>query len=484
MNRAEIEWNGIEMSEAGRQRRGGMEPRLSGLATDLYQLTMGAAYFANGRREGASFELFVRRLPEERSYLVVAGLEQALSYLEGLSFSGEEIEYLRGLPVFSGVSGDYFEYLRGFRFTGEVWGMPEGTVAFAGEPLLRVTAPLIEAQIVETYLLAAINFQTMIATKASRVVEAAGGRGVIEFGARRCHGFGAAVLAARAAYVGGCIGTSNVEAGRIYDLPVFGTAAHSFTMAFEHEIDAFRAYTKVFPESTTLLLDTYDVIHAARLATEFGPKLRGVRLDSGDLVEQSKQVRAILDEAGMQATRILASGDLNEYLIERMVAAGARIDSFGVGTELSTSRDAPALSGVYKLVEIESAGHIEPKMKLSREKATYPHRKQVWREKDEEGRFIADVIGMAEEDGLPGDPLLVPVMREGRALEGQPGLEAIRARAGEQLASLPAAHRRLRGSEVYPVRYSEELERRRKRMMASLEEEVRFEAVPVLRRQG
>ncbi|MDX2032853.1 MAG: nicotinate phosphoribosyltransferase [Blastocatellia bacterium] len=472
------------MREASGQRRGSVGPRSSGLATDLYQLTMGAAYFASGRGERASFEMFVRRLPEERSYLLVAGVEQALGYLEGLSFSGEEIEYLRGLPVFSGVSGDYFEYLREFRFTGEVWGMPEGTVAFGGEPLLRVTAPLIEAQLVETFLLATINFQTMIATKASRVVEAAAGRGVIEFGARRCHGFGAAVAAARAAYVGGCIGTSNVEAGRMYDIPVFGTAAHSFTMAFEHEIDAFRAYTRVFPESTTLLLDTYDVIHAARLATEFGPALRGVRLDSGDLVAQSREVRAILDAAGMEGTRILASGDLNEYLIERMVADGARIDSFGVGTELSTSRDAPALSGVYKLVEVESDGHIEPKMKLSREKATYPHRKQVWRERDEAGRFVGDVIGMAGETGLPGDPLLVPVMREGRTLEGQPDLEAIRRRAGEQLAGLPAAHKRLRGSEVYPVRYSEELERRRARMMAALEEEVRSDSVSGMRRNA
>ncbi|MFN0087315.1 MAG: nicotinate phosphoribosyltransferase [Blastocatellia bacterium] len=465
------------------EREGG-EPRLSGLATDLYQLTMGAAYHAYGRMERASFELFVRRLPEERSYLLVAGLEQALSYLEGLRLSEEEIGYLRGLPVFSGVSGEYFEYLRGFRFTGDVWGMPEGTVAFAEEPLLRVTAPLIEAQIVETFLLATINFQTMIATKASRVVEAARGRGVIEFGARRCHGFGAAVLAARAAYVGGCVGTSNVEAGRRFDIPVFGTAAHSFTMAFEHEIDAFRAYARVFPESTTLLLDTYDVIHAARLATEFGPKLRGVRLDSGDLVAQSKQVRAILDEAGMRGTEILASGDLNEYLIEEMLAAGARIDSFGVGTELSTSRDAPALAGVYKLVEIESGGQIEPKVKLSEEKATRPHRKQVWRERNEEGRFIADVIGMAEEDGLPGDPLLAPVMRGGRTLEGRPGLKAIRKRAAEQLANLPAAHRRLRGSLAYPVRYSEELERRGKRMREFLEEQVRSEAVPETRREA
>src|SRR5215813_9738114 len=354
-------------------------PVFSGLATDLYQLTMAAAYHANGRRERATFELFTRKLPEGRSYLIVAGLEPALDYLRGLSFSAGEIEYLRGLPTFGHVSAEFFDYLRDFRFTGDVWAMPEGTVAFAGEPLLRVTAPLIEAQIVETFLLTTINFQTSIATKGARVVEAAEGRGVIEFGARRAHGFGAAIYAARAAFIGGCVGTSNVEAGRMFDIPVYGTAAHSFTMAFEREIDAFRAYFNVFPDSATLLLDTYDTINAAQLATEFGPKLRGVRLDSGDLVELSRQVRAIMDEAGMRRTKILVSGDLNEYKIAQMIAAGAQIDLFGVGTDLSTSRDAPAPGGVYKLVEVEFDGRVEPKIKLSPDKATYPYRKQVWR---------------------------------------------------------------------------------------------------------
>src|SRR5262247_2835942 len=316
-------------------------PGYSGLATDLYQLTMAAAYHASGRRERASFELFTRKLPEGRSYLIVAGLEQALDYLRGLSFSDGEIEYLRGLPAFESVSAEFFDYLRDFRFTGEVWAMPEGTVAFAGEPLARVTAPLIEAQIVETYLLSTINFQTLIATKASRIVEAAEGRGIIEFGARRCHGFGAALYAARAAFIGGCVGTSNVEAGRLFELPVYGTAAHSFVMAFDSEREAFHAYHEVFPESTVLLLDTYDTLNAAHLATEFGPELRGVRLDSGDLAELSKRVRSILDEAGMRRTKIFASGDLNEFKIAELIAAGAPIDLFGVGTDLSTSRDAP-----------------------------------------------------------------------------------------------------------------------------------------------
>lgn len=444
-------------------------PGFSGLATDLYQLTMAAAYHSNGRNDRASFELFARRLPRERSYLIVAGLEQALEYLRRLSFSSEEIDYLRGLPAFDRVSPRFFDYLRDFRFSGDVWAMPEGTLAFEGEPLLRITAPLIEAQIVETYLLTTINFQILIATKAARIVEAAEGRGIIEFGARRAHGFGAAFYAARAAFIGGCIGTSNVEAGRSFDIPVYGTAAHSFTMAFDREIDAFHAYFKVFPESTTLLLDTYDTINAARLATKFGPKLGGVRLDSGDLIELSKQVRAILDEAGMLQTKIMASGDLDEFKIAGMMAAGAQIDLFGVGTELSTSRDAPALGGVYKLVEIESGGRAKPKMKLSPDKATYPYCKQVWRATSSDGSFAVDVIGRADETGLQGAPLLAPVMRDGRIVAPLPGLRETQERARRQLAGLPEPHKRLTGAQSYPVSYSDKLEDGRRALQREFE---------------
>jgi len=446
-------------------------PRFSGLATDLYQLTMAAAYHANGRNERASFELFVRRLPKERSYLIVAGLEQALDYLRRLSFSSDEIGYLRGLPVFANVSPKFFDYLRDFRFTGDVWAMPEGAVAFAGEPLLRVTGPLIEAQIVETFLLTTINFQTSIATKAARVVEAAQGRGVIEFGARRAHGFGAAIYAARAAFIGGCIGTSNVEAGRMFDIPVYGTAAHSFTMAFEREMEAFRAYFKVFPESTTLLLDTYDTINAARSVTEFGPELRGARLDSDDLVELSKQVRAILDEAGMRQTKLMASSDLNEFKIAGMIAAGAPIDLFGVGTDISTSRDAPALGGVYKLVEVEFGGRAEPKMKLSRDKATYPYRKQVWRATASDGSFAGDLIAKANEIDLPGEPLLAPVMRDGQIIPTPPSLREAQERARRQLANLPAPYKRLVEAQSYPVRYSDRLEQSRLALLREFEKQ-------------
>lgn len=444
-------------------------PRLSGLATDLYQLTMAAGYFVNRRNERSTFELFIRRLPENRSYLIVAGLEQALSYLRTLSFNREEIDYLRRQPVFAHVSGDFFDYLADFRFSGEVWALPEGTVAFPGEPLLRVTAPLIEAQIVETFLLSTINFQTMIASKASRVVQAADGRGVIEFGTRRAHGMAAGIYAARAAFIGGCIGTSNVEAGYLFGVPVYGTAAHSWTLAFEKEMDAFRAYHNVFPESTTLLLDTYDTLQAARLATEFGLQLRGVRLDSGDIGALAKQVRAILDEAGMKETRILASNDLDEFKIAELLAAEAPVDLFGVGTELSTSRDAPALSGVYKLVEVEFPDRVEPKMKLSREKATYPHRKQVWRESDGEGNFLRDVIAMADESGLAGQALLTPVMREGELIEPLPNLEQIQRHSKQQLAKLPQRFKQIRDAETYPVRFSDELFRRRTELMSQLE---------------
>jgi nicotinate phosphoribosyltransferase len=438
--------------------------RLYGTATDLYQLTMAAGYYAHRRTEIAGFELFVRRLPPNRSYLVVAGLEQALDYLRNLRFSAEEIAFLQSLPVFAHVPRDFFAYLRDFRFSGEVWAMAEGTIAFAGEPLLRVTAPLIEAQLLETYLLATINFQTLIASKAARIVDAAPGRSIIEFGARRAHGMDAALYAARAAFIGGCIGTSNVEAALRFGIPVYGTAAHSWIMSFAQEQDAFRAFHEIFPAHTTLLLDTYDTLAGAQLATEIGPSLRGVRLDSGDLCELSKQVRAILDRAGMQETQIMASGDLDEFKIAQMLAQGAPIDSFGVGTELSTSRDQPALGGVYKLVELDG----QPKMKLSQDKATYPYCKQVWREYADDGTFLGDTISLADENKVRGEALLKPVMHAGAGLAPLPSLGEMQTHARQQLQSLPEIYKALRQPEIYPVRYSPELEKRRETMLAAL----------------
>jgi nicotinate phosphoribosyltransferase len=422
------------------------------IATDLYQLTMAAGYHAHRRHETASFELFVRRLPARRSYLVVAGLAQAVEYLQNLRFSDEEISYLQSLSVFRHVSPDFFAYLRRFRFSGDVWAMPEGTIAFAGEPLLRVTAPLIEAQILET----------LIASKAARMVDAANGRAIVEFGARRAHGMQAALYAARAAFIGGCIGTSNVEAGMHFRIPVYGTAAHSWIMSFDREADAFRAFHDIFPEHTTLLLDTYDTIAGAKLATEIGPSLRGVRLDSGDLCALSKQVRVILDEAGMQDTKIMASGDLDEFKITKLLAENAPIDLFGVGTELSTSRDEPALGGVYKLVELNG----QPKMKFSQEKATYPDRKQVWRSYADDGAMLSDLIGIAEESDGIGEALLQPIMRRGERIAPLPGLEQIQAHAQRQIQSLPYIYKSLSAAQSYPVQFSQRLEKRRQMLLA------------------
>ena len=429
------------------------------LATDLYELTMAAGYFANDRRETATFELFVRDLPRQRSYLVAAGLRQAVDYLLALRFSPEDVAHLKTLPPFERIPGAFFDFLASFRFSGELWAVPEGTVVFAGEPLIRVTAPVAEAQIVETFLLATMNHQTLVATKAARIVGAAAGRGVVEFGSRRAHGPEAGILAARAAVIGGCIGTSNVEAGRLFGIAVHGTAAHSWIMTFESEMEAFRAYHRVFPGSTTLLLDTYDPIEAARLATRIGPVLKGVRLDSGDLAEQAGRVRAILDGAGMRKTRIMLSGDLNEYRIAYLVERGVPVDLFGVGNELVNSPDAPSLSGVYKLCALETPAGTRPVFKLSAGKQTRPYAKQVWRRRDEQGDFVEDRVTRDDEEaGSPEwEPLLDCVIRNGRLARKMPELSEAGHRASLQLGSLPERYKRLEGAEAYPVRFSSHL---------------------------
>jgi nicotinate phosphoribosyltransferase len=441
-------------------------PKLLGLATDLYELTMAAGYHARGLNPRATSEYFVRRLPRQRSYLVLAGIEQALDYLTTLSFTADEIDYLRSLAVFSHVDQSFFDYLKRFRFTGDVRALPEGTLVFPNEPILSVNAPLIEAQIIETFILSTINFQTLVASKAARMVEAAAGREIIEFGGRRAHGMGAALLAARSAFIGGCSGTSNVEAGRSFDLPLYGTFAHSWVMAFEREVDAFNAYYEVFPENTTLLLDTYDTLAAAKLAAAL-PGTLGVRLDSGDLPSLARQVRAILDTAGMHHTRIMASGDLDEFKIAAMVEAGAPIDLFGVGTELATSRDAPALGGLYKLVEIESGHGMRPTMKLSDDKATYPSSKKLWRVLASDGRFVRDVVGLASED-LEGEQLLAPVLRNGERIDRPPSMISLQSYAREQVNRLAPEHKRLEAATSYWVHYSDSLEARRREVLAGL----------------
>jgi nicotinate phosphoribosyltransferase len=435
-----------------------MSPSLS-LSTDLYELTMMAGYYVSGLRAPATFELYVRELPRNRSFLVAAGLEQALEYLESLRFTDGEIDYLRRLPMFEPVPRAFFdEYLPSVRFTGEVWAVPEGTPVFAHEPILRVTAPIAEAQLVETALLATIGFQTSIASKAARVVHAAAGRSVIEFGSRRAHGTGAACLAARAAYLGGCHGTSNVEAGFRFGIPVSGTMAHSWVMSFEREADAFEAFYRLYGRRSTLLLDTYDTVAAATALAATGMRPRSVRLDSGDLAALSRQVRVILDAHGLTATRIFGTGDLDEHKIATLVAAGTPIDGFGVGTALSTSKDAPALGGVYKLVAFERDGRVIEALKLSEGKLSYPGAKQVWRQRAVPKLPAGDLLALATEAGPPGArPLLGRVMDRGRRTASSPPLASLREACRQALDDLPHGIRRLDRVEAYPVGVSDAL---------------------------
>jgi nicotinate phosphoribosyltransferase len=413
------------------------------LVTDLYELTMAAAYGAGVGEREASFELFVRSLPPQRRFLVAAGLDDALAGLEDWHFAPDDIDYLRGLDLFP---ADFLDRLGDAGFTGEVWAVPEGEVVFQGEPLVRVTAPLVEAQLVETWLLNRIGSQTLLASKAARVALACGDRAFVDFSARRDHGVDAAMAAARSAWLAGAAGTSLVAAGRRWGLPLSGTMAHSFVMSFDDERDAFRAYARTFPQGVVLLIDTYDTVEGARRAAEVarelageGITISGVRLDSGDLASLSVAVREILDAAGLPDVDILASGDLDEHSVSTLVAGGAPIDAFGIGTQLGTSADAPALGAVYKLVE----DAVGPKMKLAEGKVTLPGRKQVWRLSDR------DVVALHDEDVPGGRPLLVPVMADGRRTRSEPLAES-RARCAAALAALPRDLRSLERA-PYPV---------------------------------
>ena len=425
----------------------------SALATDLYQITMAAGY-EHARPGGRStFELFVRALPARRGFLVAAGLDQALTFLESLQFTPSEIDYLRSVPALARVPVSFFDtVLPAFRFRGDVWAVREGEPVFAREPILRVTAPAAEAQIVETALLALVTFPTSIASKAARIVQAADGRAVVEFGSRRAHGLDAALQAARAAYLAGCVSTSNVEAGYRFGIPVSGTMAHSWVMTFERELDAFRSYLELFGPATTLLIDTYDTVQAARDLAAAGLCPAAVRLDSGDLRALSLEVRRVLDEGGLTSTRILVSGDLDEDRIASLLSAGAPIDAFGVGTSLSTSSDSPALGGVYKLVEVERGGRMQPVVKLSAGKQTLGGAKQVWRVL-ENGTAARDWIGVAGEPGPEGGrPLLRHVMTGGRRIASDPPLPELRDACLQAVAELPASVRRLREWGAYDVR--------------------------------
>lgn len=430
-----------------------------GLQTDLYELTMAAGYFQAGKiREEATFELFFRRFPQNRNFIIAAGLQQVVDYLLNLRFEREEIDYLRGLPQFRYVDPEFFDLLASLRFTGDLFAVREGTPVFPGEPILSIRAPLIEAQIPETWLLAMIGFQSNIATKAARVVEAASGRDVVEFGTRRAHSPEAGLLAGRAAYIGGCAGTSNTEAGFRFDVPVFGTNAHSWIQSFPTEIESFRALQKLLRESTAYLIDTYDTMQGARNAIALGEPLWGVRVDSGNLLELAPALRKLLDNAGMRHAKIMATGDLDEYKILELAAAHAPIDSFGVGTALSTSSDAPTLGVVYKLVEIESSGEKRYTAKYSLDKHTMPGAKQVIRFHDH------DRIACAHEcfPAKPGEPepeaLLRPVILGGRLVEPLPSIHESRERRARSLDRLPPLVRSLFTREdSWRVEYSHEL---------------------------
>ena len=437
----------------------------SGLLVDLYELTMGASYVAEGMAEReATFSLFFRTLPHGWGYALAAGLEDALAYLEGLRFSDDDLAYLEGTGLFP---DPFLERLRAFRFSGSVRALPEGTAVFPNEPLLEVTAPLVEAQLAETMVLNHVHLQTLIASKAARCVDAAGGRTLVDFALRRTHGGEAGLKVARASWLAGFDATSNVLAGKLYGLPIAGTMAHSYVESFADELEAFRAFARAYPRAAILLVDTYDTLEGARRATVVarelaasGHRLRGVRLDSGDLLELSEGVRAILDEAGCADALVFASGGLDEHEIARLLAAGAPIGGFGVGSKLGVSADAPFLDMAYKLVELEG----RPVLKLSAGKATLPGRKQVWRVR-REGVATHDVLGLADGEA-EGEPLLREVMRAGRATWAEP-LQASRERARRERESLPEAARALEAA-AYEVRIDAALAALRDRVAAGL----------------
>ena len=417
---------------------GWMNPLSSPLLTDLYELTMLQAYYERGMTDTAVFELFVRKLPPGRDFLVAAGLEQALDFIEGLRFGEEELDWIRSCGVFRPA---FSEHLKNLRFTGDLHAMPEGTILFPNEPLLRATAPFPEAQLLETRVLNLVHFETVIASKAARSRLAAGTKGLIDFGLRRAHGAEAGLLAARASYLAGFDGTSTALAAPRFGIPVFGTMAHSFVQAHDSEAEAFAHFAAAFPDRAVLLIDTYDTVEGARIAVKASQNLKGVRLDSGDLDSLSRQVRVILDASGAKSAIIFASGNLDEEVVARLVAAGAPIDSFGIGTAMTTSADHPYLDAVYKLQEY--AGR--PRRKRSTGKATWPGRKQVYRRYAEDGSFASDVVTL-EQDQQTGEPLIVPVMRAGRRLP-QPSLEESRQHCVRQLSRLPKAY-------PYPVEIS------------------------------
>ena len=426
-------------------------PTSKEIMTDLYELTMAASYFEQNMFAPAKFSLVVREYPPNRSYLVCAGLEPLLEYLESFHFRPDDLEYLRQTSIFP---DKFIEFLEKMRFTGEVRAIPEGRIAFCDEPLLELTAPVMQAQLVETFVINAINLPTLVATKASRCMYAAGERQLVDFSLRRTHGMDAGLMVARSSYIGGFLGTSNVQAGKVYGLPIYGTMAHSYVESFDKEINSFRAFAKSFPDNTVLLIDTYDTLAGARKAVtvaremrETGESLRAVRLDSGDMVELSQQVREIFDKAGFSEVRIFASGGFDEFKIQKILTAGAQINAFGVGTRLGVSADAPYLNMAYKMIDYNG----RPVMKLSSGKVSLAGPKQVFRQRDEKGLFKQDLIGLHDETVDEAEPLLVPVMKAGKRLMEPPPLAEIQQRFREEYVQLPETYKDLQGNHNYPV---------------------------------
>jgi nicotinate phosphoribosyltransferase len=432
------------------------DPGASLLLTDLYQLNMIEAYLAYGETKTAVFELFVRKFPARRGFLLAAGLEQALAFLEGLHFSPEEIEWLKGTGKFSTRTLDYLETLR---FTGDVHAMPEGTAFFANEPILRVTAPLPEAQLVEARLINILHFETVVASKAARMVLAAPGKRLVDFGLRRAHGAEAGLLAARASYIAGFDGTATVLAAERFGIPAFGTMAHSYIQAHDDEATAFERFARVRPEGLVLLIDTYDSQEAARKVVALAPKLKaegieiaGVRIDSGDLIAESKAVRLILDQGNLPHVTIFASGGLDEDDLIAFAKAKAPIDGYGIGTSLTTSSDAPALDCAYKLQDYAGL----PRRKHSAGKETWPGRKQVWRRYAADGKMMGDTLSV-EDDAQPGEALIKQQMQAGRRLAPQPTLDEIRSHAQRELQRLPEPLRALEPGATYPAQIGKKL---------------------------
>jgi nicotinate phosphoribosyltransferase len=442
------------------------------LFLDLYELTMAEVYFKYKRNTLACFDLFVRDLPLNRNYLLVAGLSDIIDFIKKLKFDKKAIEFLKEKKLFS---QEFLDYLKNFRFQGNLWALEEGEICFANEPILRVEANIIEAQILEGFLLNTVNLQTMLASKASRIVLSAKGKQLYDFSLRRTQGWDAAVKAARSSYIAGFSGTSNVLAGFLYNIPVVGTMAHSFVMCFDKEIESFLAYSSCFPDKTILLVDTYNTERGIKNAIKVGLELKkkeikllGIRLDSGDIVSLAKKARQMLDKAGLNYVKILVSGNLDEYKIEKILKSQPPIDSFGVGTHMGTSSDSPYLDVIYKLSQVSyDRRKFLPTMKLSQKKSTYPGRKQIYRIKDKRGFFVKDILGL-EGEKIKGIPLLRKIIDRGKIVYRIPTLEKIRNYVRENLSFLPDHYKSINKKVIYPVIISKDLESLTKKLKKNL----------------